>query len=365
VATEDDRRALLVLMHCASLTARRLLELASVAGTARESLGAVLSGRAGTESDRAWAARVDPNEVDGRLRAAGARLVAVGEPDYPSELLDLFDPPAGLFVRGSSMAGLEPRIAVVGARNCSPTGREIAGRLAGALAGAGACVVSGAARGIDSSAHEGALAAGGRTVAVLGSGIDVAYPRKHRRLIELIEGSGAVVSEYPPGTPAEPFRFPARNRIVAALSSAVVIVEGADGSGAMITVEHALDVGRDIFAVPGAPTTALAQVPLALIRDGATLIRGPQDLLDDLGLRQTTALTAPNGAAAGSGRVGLSPSARAVWDALTAPITPDGLARSTSLPLSAVLAAALDLELRGLIVQRGGRFERRPGAECH
>ena len=350
---------MVVLAHLASLTARRLLELSTRFGTASGCLWAVESGEAGTEADRAWAARLEPAKVVERLESAGATLVAVGDPEYPAELFDLYDPPAALFVRGSPVGGPECRVAVVGARNCSAAGTEMAGALVAALAAAGATVVSGAARGIDACAHESALASGGRTIAVLGSGIDVAYPRTNRSLIEAIAGTGSVVSEYPPGTPAEPFRFPARNRIVAALTSAVVIVEGAEGSGAMITAEHALDLGREVYAVPGAPSTALAHVPLLLIREGATLIRGPQDLLDDLGLKAPDPVGgALSSGVSGSAGEGLTPQERAVWDALLGPVTPDALARATGLTLPAVLGAALSLELRGLAVQRGGRYER-------
>src|SRR5439155_8714700 len=220
------------------------------------------------------------------------------------------------FVGGSPVGGPERRVAVVGARNCSAAGTEMAGALVAALAAAGATVVGGAVRAMDACATESALASGGRTIAVLGSGIDVAYPRTNRSLIEAIAGTGSVVSEYPPGTPAEPFRFPARNRIVAALSSAVVIVEGAAGSGSMITADHALDVGRDVLAVPGGVSSPLAAVPLALIRDGATLVRGPRDLLGDLGLAVTVPEghrggTAEGGEGAGPGSI--SAGERAVW----------------------------------------------------
>jgi DNA processing protein len=173
---------------------------------------------------------------------------------------------------------------MVGARNCSPAGAETAKAIARSLSRAGVRVVSGAARGIDKAAHLGALGGAGGTVAVLGCGIDVAYPNDNRTLLAEIASHGAVISEYPPGVPAEPFRFPARNRIVAALSRAVVVVEGADGSGSMITADHALEVGREVFAVPGPVTSPLSAVPLSLIRQGATLIRGPHDLLEDLGL---------------------------------------------------------------------------------
>ena len=283
VNTQGDRSALMVLLHLASLTARRLLEVAQERRTAASCLEAVLGGGAASDADRALAGTISPDEVTSALHSVGARLVAVGDPGYPPELLDLSDPPAGLFVRGHPLDDLTPRVAMVGARNCSPSGREVAASLARALAEAGACVVSGGARGIDAAAHRGAMRGGGRTISVLGCGIDILYPGQNRALLAEIARSGAVVSEYPPGTPAEPFRFPARNRIVAALARALVVVEGAKGSGSMITADHALDLGRQIFAVPGAVNNPLAQVPLELIREGAVMIRSAHDLLADIG----------------------------------------------------------------------------------
>jgi DNA processing protein len=364
LSTGKDRDALLVLLHLSSLTARRLLELAGRYPTASACLDAVRSGEAGSDGDRRRASRLSVKETTERLRAVDARLVAVGESEYPSQLLDLFDPPAGLFIRGRALAELEPRVAVVGARNCSPSGGEMASMLGGALGQAGVCVVSGAARGIDACAHEGALRSGGASVAVLGSGIDTMYPKKNRTLIEAIERAGAVVSEYPPGTPAEPFRFPARNRIVAALCRAVVVVEGTADSGSLITAEHALDLGREVFAVPGAPSTALAQAPLSLIRDGAGLIRGPQDLLDDIGIDSVAQnLAATEGTEAPAPSASLSSTDAAVWAALTSPSTPDRLAHVTGLALPTVLAAMIGLEMRRLVVQVGGRYERRAQAK--
>jgi DNA processing protein len=249
-------------------------------------------------------------------------------------------------------------VAIVGARNCSFAGREIASLLGAALARAGACVVSGGARGIDSAAHRGALEAGGASVAVLGCGIDVPYPRQNRRLLERIVASGALVSEYPPGLPPEPFRFPARNRIVAALSRAVVVVEGAAGSGSMITADHALDIGREVFAVPGAVTSPLSAVPHGLIRDGATLIRGPDDLLADLGLEVPA--DEPGGSGQDASAAGLGRAERQIWEALTVASPPDVLARSTGLPLPEVVSALVGLEMRNLTRHVGGRYERRP-----
>jgi DNA processing protein len=359
-----DRTALLVLMHLASLTARRLLELSAEHRTAWRCLEAVRRGEMVSEADRALAQRLDPPAVGEELANADCRLVAAHDSEYPVGLLDLFDPPAGLFVRGRSLREMDVRVAIVGARNCSVQGRDTAGWLAGDLASAGACVVSGAARGIDAAAHLGALDRSGMTIAVLGCGVDVAYPRRHADLLAGVASRGAVVSEYPPGTRAEPFRFPARNRIVAALSRGVVVVEGAVGSGSMITAEHALDIGRDVFAVPGEVSSALAQVPLMLIRDGATMVRGPDDLLSDLGLRMEAVRTSREGAArlgVDVARHQLTSSEAEVLDALLSPSTPDAVASSVGRPVSEVMAALVGLEVRRMVVRSGGRYQRRLG----
>ncbi len=361
VAGPEDRAALLVLLGMAALTPRRLLMLGWDLGTAVACLAAVRAGRAGSDGDRAHAERTDPAAVERRVRDCGARLVPVGDEEYPAALLDLFDPPAGLFVLGQPLSSGEPKVAIVGARNCSPTGHDVASSLGRSLAVVGAGVVSGGARGIDAAAHRGALQVGGPTIAVLGSGVDVAYPRQNRGLLAEVARSGTVVSEYPPGTPAEPFRFPARNRVVAGLARAVVVVEGAPGSGSMITAEHALETGREVFAVPGPVTSPLSAVPLGLIREGATLIRDGDDLLGDLGLAQPPPRgEGPDGPA---GPKGLTPAQRNVWEALAGPSPVDLVAARAGLPVSEVVPALVSLELRGLVRQAGGRYERRiPGA---
>jgi DNA processing protein len=306
---------------------------------------------------------MDADAAAGRVESCGARLVPVGDPGYPPELLDLFDPPAGLFVRGRELCDLVPRVSIVGARNCSPAGREVAGEIGAGLARAGVCVVSGGARGIDAAAHVGALSCGGPTICVFGCGIDTVYPRQNRRLLERILQEGVLVSEYPPGTPAEPFRFPARNRIVAALSRAVVVVEGALGSGSMITAEHALEVGREVFAVPGAVTGALAAVPLKLIREGATMVRGSEDLMEDLGWLPAARADGSQEMQTASGIVpppwGLTPDEEAVWRALGAALTLDQVATLTGMPVPTALSALARLELRAAVREVGGRYERR------
>lgn len=351
VSTTTDRRALLTLSALSGLTARKLLRLAAAEGPASACLAAVLGGRAGSLGDRAHARQIDPDDIIARVAACGARIVAWGDPDYPPSLLDLTDPPAVLYVRGHDLRSLVSPVAVVGSRRCSALGREVAMDIARGLAAAGACVVSGAARGIDTGAHRGALDAAGTTAAVLGSGIDVLYPAGSRRLLEEIGQAGAIVSEYPPGIHAEAFRFPARNRIVAGLARALVVVEGARGSGSMISVDHALDLGREVFAVPGPVTSPLSEVPLALIRDGATMIRGAEDLLEDLGFDERPPSVV--------GPTELSPEERRVYEALRAPSIPDAVARAAGVSIPDAVAALTRLELRGLVRNVGGRYERR------
>ncbi len=355
VQTSRDRDALLVLLGLASLTPRRLLDAARSHGSFERCLRAVRRGLVASPRDQEAARSADAGAVAGRLDASGARMAVVHDPEYPAALGDLFDPPAAIFIRGRDLRDLEPSVAMVGARNCSAAGREIAIELARALGAAGISVVSGAARGIDAAAHRGALLGGAGTIAVLGSGIDVAYPRQHARLLDDITNGGAVVSEYPPGIRAEPFRFPARNRLVAALASAIVVVEGAPGSGSMITADHALEIGRDVFAVPGSVSSELAAVPLALIREGAGLIRGPHDLLSDLGLRPP----APEGKLEERPFPGASDRDVVVWAAVGSCARPDEVARSAGISLPEAMASLVALELRGLIRAVGGRYERR------
>ena len=188
------------------------------------------------------------------------KSVARGRVGYPALLAELHDPPARLHQRGGATEILSrPAVAIVGARSCSRYGAQAARDIACELAAAGVVVVSGLARGIDGEAHRGALAGGGLTVAVLGCGIDRDYPRAHAELARRIAESGLVVSEYPPGIEPAPWRFPARNRIVAGLARATVVVEARERSGALITADFALELGRDVFAVPGEITSGLSK----------------------------------------------------------------------------------------------------------
>jgi DNA processing protein len=346
----SERRALLVLASLRGITPRRLHEQAWRDGSAEACLAGVMAGRTGSEGDREAARTTVPDDVSMAVAAAGARFVTPSDDEYPSSLFDLQrDPPIALFVRGRALSEPAHAVSVVGARNCSALGNEVAYDIGSGLGGAGVCVVSGAARGIDAASHRGALAAGGVTIAVLGSGIDVPYPKASRELIERTAGSGSVVSEYAPGVQAEPFRFPARNRVVAALGQALVVVEGAKGSGSMISVDHALELGREVFAVPGPVTSPLSEVPLELIRDGATMVRGADDLLHDLGLAQRLAVSAPPH---------LPEDERRAYGALVGPSLPDTVARAANLSIPDAVTALIRLELRGLVRSIGGRYER-------
>jgi DNA processing protein len=206
---------------------------------------------------------------------------------YPPLLAEIHDPPVSLFVRGQVDALAAAGVAVVGARSCSAYGAQVARSLARELAGAGVVVISGLARGVDGEAHRGALEGGGRTVAVLGCGIDRDYPAVHAELARRIGERGLVVSEYEPGVEPAPWRFPARNRIIAGLAAVTVIVEARERSGALITVDLAIEIGRPIYAIPGEITSNLSHGTNDLLRYGhATLLRSAEELLDDLATKE-------------------------------------------------------------------------------
>jgi DNA processing protein len=221
-----------------------------------------------------------------RAEAAGIRIVGLDEPDYPAALKATYDPPAVLYVRGTvAPKPAVAAVAVVGARAATPTGRAFARSLARDLAAAGAEIVSGLARGIDAEAHRGALEAKGRTVAVLGSALDRVYPPEHEDLArQITERGGALLSEFPLGTGPRPHHFPQRNRVIAGLAQAVVVVEAKERSGALVTARFAGDQGREVLAVPGHPTEPLAAGTNALLRDGAALVRSARDVAEALGL---------------------------------------------------------------------------------
>ncbi len=205
-----------------------------------------------------------------------------GDVRYPATLASIHDPPPELWVHGHVNALCAPSVAVVGSRAASPYALEVSRRLGADLARRGMTVVSGMARGVDSAAHRGALEAGGVTVAVLGCGVDIVYPREHKVLAERIRERGALVSEFPPGMPPLKQNFPQRNRIISGLSLAVVVVEAAEGSGSLITADFALEQGRAVLAVPGNILGGRNYGAHALLRDGAKLVECADDILEEL-----------------------------------------------------------------------------------
>ena len=280
-------------------------------------------------------------------------VVSRGRPGYPALLRELHDPPPRLYLRGGPADLLDlPAVAIVGARSCSPYGAQVARDLARELGAAGVVVVSGMARGVDGEAHRGALTAGGLTVAVLGCGIDRDYPRAHAQLAGRIAASGAVVSEYPPGIEPSPWRFPARNRIVAGLARATVVVEARERSGALITADFALELGRDVFAVPGEITSALSAGTNDLIRQGATPLLRAGDVFEALGLEQPPPRV-PNT---------LSAAARTLLEPLSESArTLDEIGRLTGLESAALAAALTELELAGLVASADGVYRTTTG----
>ncbi|MDX6572113.1 MAG: processing protein [Gaiellales bacterium] len=275
------------------------------------------------------------------------RLLERGSPGWPAWLAHLgAGEPKRLHVRGPLALAAEcapPSVAMVGARAPSAAGERFARTLARELAEAGVSVISGLALGIDAAAHAGALDGRGRTVAVLGCGIDRNYPRRNAALAARIAATGAIVSEWGPGVEPAPWRFPVRNRIVAALSQATVVVEATRRSGALITADHALSIGRDVLAVPGAPWLELGAGTLALLRAGAAPVGSAADVLDALGVQMAVepARLEPPAGVAGT-----------LWSELRRrPRRRDALALATGLGADVTAAALADLELDGLIVE--------------
>jgi DNA processing protein len=276
------------------------------------------------------------------------RRVRRNDPEFPPLLAAIHDPPRELFVRGEAEDELlvRPAVAIVGARSCSSYGRSVARSLAREVASAGVVVVSGMARGIDGEAHRGALDAGGLTCAVLGCGIDRDYPAAHAELARRICEQGLVVSEYEPGVEPAPWRFPARNRIIAGLCYATVVVEARERSGALITSDYALDEGREVLVVPGEITNALSAGTNALLRVGATPVTCAADLLEVFGLEAASTNAFPVGAEATTVLARLRDAA----------LTADELVRATSLEPGDLSAALVELELARLVLLEDGVY---------
>jgi DNA processing protein len=321
------------------------------------SLAAACAQRPGPQAwVRCWeqaAAGVEPESLLAEHRASGLSVLGPGDRDWPPCLDDDPDPPALLFVRGQvSLLGRRPAVAVVGTRRCSRYGLDVAADLGAALARAGVAVLSGLAAGIDGAAHRGALEAGAAPpVGIVGSGLDVVYPRGHRQLWHEVASTGALVSESPLGTPPARWRFPARNRLLAALADAVVVVESAVSGGAMHTVEEALRRSRPVLAVPGPVTSRASAGTNRLLAEGALPACDVDDVLVAIGLGGTE--TVPARPAPPPGEPGLLLDAFA-WQ----PATLDQLVLRTGFPLATVARLLADLADDGWVAVDGGWYER-------
>jgi DNA processing protein len=291
----------------------------------------------------------------------GLEIVTDTEDAYPRLLREIHDPPGVLFVRGPLRPADAVAVAIVGTRHASHYGLRQAERLARGLARAGVTVVSGLARGIDAAAHRGALAAGGRTVAVLASGLLEVYPPEHRELADQVASSGALVSESPPRSAPRSGAFPQRNRLITGLSLGVVVVEAGQRSGALISAEHAMEQGREVFAVPGRVDNAAARGCHRLLRDGAKLVECVEDILDELGPLMEPALRADGSCLRSVAELQLNAQEQAVLAAvLSTPTNIDDVVLRSGLPIQRVLATLSVLEMRRLVRRISGSLVARP-----
>lgn len=313
--------------------------------------------REGAELDRRW------------LASANHHVLGWHQPDYPALLRRVVDPPAVLFVSGDPVRLWHPQVAIAGSRLATPTGRDNARAFARHFASAGCGVTSGLAAGIDAQAHLGALEMGGLTIAVIGCGPDVVFPRGHRELTARIEASGAVVSEYPPGTEPRKAHFPQRNRVIAGLALATVVVEAAERSGALITARLAADAGREVFALPGSIRNPMARGCHRLIRQGAGLVEAPEEVVaaaaamalvlrDDLKGRLTDAAPAP-ASIEQEGKCSENVDIRVLKALGHDPVNLDQLSTRSGLTVADLAPMLLAMELDGRVIAENGRYVRR------
>jgi DNA processing protein len=309
------------------------------AGLDRRSLSNLLAARAELDLDR---------EVE-KVAAAGARVLTWESADYPQLLREIPAPPPVLYVKGTLTEEDGWAVGVVGTRRASTYGREVTRRLVGTLARSGITIVSGLARGIDGEAHRAALEAGGRTIAVLGCGIDRVYPPEHRKLAQEIVQNGALVSDYALGTPPEGANFPPRNRIISGLSLGILVTEAGTRSGALITVDFAAEQGRDVFAVPGSVLNNGSKGTNALIQDGAKVVLGPEDILVELNLTMVTEQAEVRQV------LPADETEEALLSHLSAePVHVDELQQELDLPIAQVTSTLALMELKGMVRQVGG-----------
>ncbi|KAA9008071.1 DNA-processing protein DprA [Histidinibacterium aquaticum] len=357
--TEDDRLDRLRLLRSRRVGPATWHRLMREHGTAAAALAALpgIARDSGVEDYAPCPEAVARAELKA-ARAAGAQPLWYGSPDYPASLAEITDAPPLLWLRGRPEALDRPMVALVGARSASSLGTRMARRLAAELGEAGFVVVSGLARGIDAAAHHAALEAG--TLAVCAGGVDVIYPSENTELADRIAGTGALISEQPMGLQPQARHFPARNRIVSGIASAVVVVEAALRSGSLITARSALDQGREVFAVPGHPMDGRAGGCNMLLRDGATLVRSAADVLEALGEAAPALQARPEKSAPPQPRPrpalrDIAALHRRILDRLSpAPVAEDQLIRDVSAAPGEVGPALTELELEGRIARQPG-----------
>ncbi|MGH7615632.1 MAG: DNA-processing protein DprA, partial [Gemmatimonadaceae bacterium] len=332
--SRSERRAILALSlvpDVGAVTHRQLLERFRSASRAID---------ATMDSARARAACAAADDISAATEQAGLELTVVGDPPYPASLHHLHDPPPVLWSRGDWSALTDPVVAIVGTRRATSYGQRVTREIAAALARQGACIVSGMALGIDATAHRAALDAGGRTIAVLGTGADISYPRANTALHREIGQRGLLLAELPPGAKSDPGSFPRRNRIIAALARLTIVVEAPELSGALITSGVALELGRDVAAVPGPIDAPQSVGTNRLLRDGAHVLTSAADALALVGLTPPARIEPE---LHGEGEV-------RVWRALeNGPSSLDELCSRTAMPVAECLTSVTALELRGIV----------------
>lgn len=372
MAEERELEAWSILLRAPGLGPRGLRGLIETFGDARAAVVAGdrrLAAAAVPQAARAWIAAPDPQRIAADLdwlKQPGQHLVRCNSEDFPTLLAQSPQPPAALYVVGDPDLLWHPQIAVIGSRNPTAAGRDHARAFAGALARSGLVVTSGMADGVDAEAHRAALEASRPTIAVVGCGLDIVYPRKHRKLHAEIAAAGAVVSEFPLGVEPRPDHFPRRNRIIAGLSLGTLVIEASLRSGSLITARLASEAGREVFALPGSIHNPLARGCHRLIRDGAKLVETAAEIVEELGAlaaelggllraRLESTESSPQPGVDSRAEQDVDPDYRRLLDALGHdPATVDELVERSGLTVEAVSSMLLMLELQGRVASGGG-----------
>ena len=349
----------------ARLTARLLHEFGTPEGVFHASLSALEGCNLPAPAAQAifkkqffWRAE---KELDA-IRRIGCRIINCTEPEYPQSLLQIYDPPALLYVRGDPSILNAPSLSIVGTRRPTIYGTQVAERMGRDLAKRGLVIVSGLARGVDALAHNGATSVGGRAIGVLGTGVDVCYPKENKKLFEKVLEKGAIISELPTGSHPAPENFPVRNRIIAGMPLGVVIVEGKQYSGSLITARLAMEFGREVFGVPGNVTQEMSFAPNQLIKQGAKLVTSAEDVIEELPTPIRSALVQAEVLESEQRNLlaadGLTPTEKKIYALLTTeqPRPIDDLVETTGLNSYEVLATLFDLEIKGIIRQLPGKL---------